>query len=98
VGLLEDKVVLRAGGARGQGRALAREVADGLDPQVGTVRDETAGREGMAEAVRHVGRGARLAELRVFADVRSHEQQADAVAHVSADWGSPDGLIVSARC
>lgn len=103
MGLLENKVVLITGGARGQGRAhalaSAREGADvilvDIADQIGTV-GYTMAREGdLAETVRQVEALDRRA-LSVVADVRSQVQMDDAVARGIAEFGGIDALIANA--
>ena len=103
VGLLQGKVVLITGGARGQGRAhavtSAREGADvilvDIEQQVDTVQYDTARSADMAETVRVVEALDRRA-LAITADVRSQEQLDDAVARGLAEFGHIDCLIANA--
>ena len=103
MGLLEGKVVLITGGARGQGRAhalaSAREGADvvlvDIAGQVDTVPYVMAREEDLAETVRQVEALDRRA-LSIVADVRSQTQMDEAVARGIAEFGHIDALIANA--
>jgi SDR family mycofactocin-dependent oxidoreductase len=103
MGLLDGKVVLITGGARGQGRAhavtSAREGADiaiiDIDKQVDSVSYPTARKEDLAETATQVeAQGRRV--LSISADVRSQTQLDDAVAHTLDEFGKIDILIANA--
>jgi SDR family mycofactocin-dependent oxidoreductase len=103
MGLLDGKVVLITGGARGQGRAhavtSAREGADiailDIDKQVDSVSYPTARKEDLAETARQVeAQGRRV--LSISADVRSQTQLDDAVARTIDEFGKIDILIANA--
>jgi len=103
MGMLDGKVALITGGARGQGRAhavtCAREgadvvLADVLD-QLPTVNYPLATAADMDETVRQVEALDRRA-LAVKADVRSSPQLAAAVAAGIAEFGKIDILIANA--
>jgi len=103
VGLLDGKVALITGGARGQGRAhalvSAREGADvvlvDIADQIGTVPYAMATEDDLAETVRQVEALDRRA-ISVVADVRSQQQMDDAVARGLAEFGQIDILIANA--
>ena len=103
MGLLEGKVALITGGARGQGRAhavtSAREGADvilvdTLD-QLASVPYPMATQEDLDETVRQVEALDRRA-VSVVADVRSQEQLDSAVTRGIAELGQIDILIANA--
>jgi len=103
MGMLDGKVVLITGGARGQGRAhavvSAREGADvvlvDVADQIDTVHYAMATKDDLDETVRQVealdGRA-----LAVTADVRDQGQLDDAVARGIAEFGHIDVLIANA--
>ena len=103
MGLLDGKVALITGGARGQGRAhalvSAREGADvvlvDIADQIGTVPYAMAEEDDLAETVRQVEALDRRA-ISVVADVRSQQQMDDAVARGLAEFGQIDILIANA--
>jgi NAD(P)-dependent dehydrogenase (short-subunit alcohol dehydrogenase family) len=103
MGLLDGKVALITGGARGQGRAhattCAREGADvivvDIADQIGTVDYKLAREEDLAETVRQVEALDRRA-LSVVADVRSQQQMDEAVTRGIAEFGQIDILIANA--
>ncbi|GHE14599.1 mycofactocin-coupled SDR family oxidoreductase [Klenkia taihuensis] len=103
MGLLDGKVALITGGARGQGRAhavvSAREGADivlvDIADQIGTVPYAMAKEDDLAETVRQVEALDRRA-ISVVADVRSQQQMDDAVARGIAEFGQLDILIANA--
>lgn len=103
MGLLDGKVALITGGARGQGRAhalvSAREGADvvlvDIADQIGTVPYAMAREEDLAETVRQVEALDRRA-ISVVADVRSQQQVDGAVARGIAEFGHIDILIANA--
>lgn len=104
MGLLQDKVVLITGGARGQGRAhalvSAREGADvvllDLDSHaLGSVQYELADAADMAETVRAVEALDRRA-LAITGDVRVQADLDAAVAAAIAEFGKVDVLIANA--
>lgn len=103
MGLLDGKVALITGGARGQGRAhalvSAREGADvvlvDIADQIGTVPYAMATEDDLAETVRQVEALDRRA-ISVVADVRSQQQMDDAVARGLAEFGQIDILIANA--
>jgi SDR family mycofactocin-dependent oxidoreductase len=103
MGLLDGKVALITGAARGQGRAhavtSAREGADvvlvDIADQMKTVPYAMATDEDLAETVREVeGLGGRA--LGITADVRSQAELDAAVARGIADFGKIDILIANA--
>ncbi|MFJ8531742.1 mycofactocin-coupled SDR family oxidoreductase [Streptomyces sp. NPDC093591] len=103
MGLLDGKVALITGGARGQGRAhavvSAREGADvivvDIDAQIASVPYELGTRDQLAETVRMVEKLGRRA-IGVVADVRSQRDLDDAVAQGIAEFGKIDILIANA--
>ncbi|MEE2059110.1 mycofactocin-coupled SDR family oxidoreductase [Rhodococcus artemisiae] len=103
MGLLDGKVVLITGGARGQGRAhalvSAREGADvilvDIADQIASVNYAMARQEDLAETVRQVEELDRRA-LSISADVRSQEQLDAAVSQGIAEFGHIDILIANA--
>jgi SDR family mycofactocin-dependent oxidoreductase len=103
MGLLDGKVALITGGARGQGRAhavtSAREGADvilvDITDQIDTVPYQMARPDDLAETVRQIEALDRRA-LSVVADVRSQEQLDAAVAQGLAEFGKIDILIANA--
>lgn len=103
MGLLDGKVALITGGARGQGRAhavtCAREGADviivDIADQIATVDFTMAREEDLAETVRQVEALDRRV-LSVVADVRSQQQLDDAVTRGIAEFGHIDILIANA--
>ncbi|TCN42446.1 SDR family mycofactocin-dependent oxidoreductase [Rhodococcus sp. SMB37] len=103
MGLLDGKVALITGGARGQGRAhalvSAREGADvilvDIADQIASVNYAMARQEDLAETVRQVEELDRRA-LSITADVRSQEQLDAAVSQGIAEFGHIDILIANA--
>lgn len=103
MGLLEGKVALITGGARGQGRAhaitCAREGADvilvDIADQIASVPYVMATEEDLAETVAQVESLDRRA-LSVVGDVRSQQQLDAAVAGGIAEFGQLDILIANA--
>lgn len=103
MGLLDGKVALITGGARGQGRAhalvSAREGADvvlvDIADQIATVPYPMARQDDLAETVRQVEALDRRA-IAVTADVRSQQQLDEAVARGIAEFGHIDILIANA--
>jgi len=103
MGLLDGKVALITGGARGQGRAhaltSAREGADvvlvDIADQMETVPYRMATSEDLAETVRQVEALDRRA-LAVTADVRDQGQLDEAVSRGIAEFGKIDILIANA--
>ena len=103
MGLLDGKVALITGGARGQGRAhaltSAREGADvvlvDIADQLETVPYRMATQEDLAETVRQVEALDRRA-LAVTADVRDQAQMDEAVTRGIAEFGKIDILIANA--
>ncbi len=103
MGLLDGKVALITGGARGQGRAhaltSAREGADvvlvDIADQLETVPYRMATPEDLAETVRQVEALDRRA-LSVTADVRDQGQMDEAVSRGIAEFGKIDILIANA--
>ena len=103
MGLLDGKVALITGGARGQGRAhaltSAREGADvvlvDIADQLETVPYAMATADDLAESVRQVEALDRRA-LAVTADVRDQGQLDEAVSRGIAEFGKIDILIANA--
>ncbi|MFW3168881.1 mycofactocin-coupled SDR family oxidoreductase [Geodermatophilus sp. CPCC 206100] len=103
MGMLDGKVALITGGARGQGRAhaltCAREGADvivvDIADQLETVPYKMATQGDLDETVRQVEALDRRA-LAVTADVRSQEQLDEAVRRGLAEFGQIDILIANA--
>jgi SDR family mycofactocin-dependent oxidoreductase len=103
MGMLDGKVALITGGARGQGRAhattCAREGADvilvDIADQLETVPYKMAVQDDLDETVRQVEALDRRA-LAVTADVRSQEQMDEAVRRGLAEFGQIDILIANA--
>lgn len=103
MGLLDGKVALITGGARGQGRAhavtCAREGADvvlfDLVEQVATVNYPMSTPADLAETVRLVEEHDRRA-LAIRGDVRDQSQLDDAVAQAIAQFDTIDILIANA--
>lgn len=103
MGLLDGKVALITGGARGQGRAhaltSAREGADvvlvDIADQLESVPYRMATQEDLAETVRQVEALDRRA-LAVTADVRDQAQMDEAVSRGIAEFGRIDILIANA--
>ncbi|TFV55687.1 NAD(P)-dependent oxidoreductase [Geodermatophilus sp. DF01-2] len=103
MGMLEGKVALITGGARGQGRAhaatCAREGADvilvDIADQLETVPYRMATQDDLDETVGQVEALDRRA-LAVTADVRSQEQLDEAVRRGLAEFGQIDILIANA--
>ncbi len=103
MGMLDGKVALITGGARGQGRAhattCAREGADvilvDIADQLETVPYKMAVQDDLDETVRLVEALDRRA-LAVTADVRSQEQMDEAVRRGLAEFGQIDILIANA--
>jgi SDR family mycofactocin-dependent oxidoreductase len=103
MGLLDGKVVMITGGARGQGRAhavtSAREGADvvvlDIAGQIDTVHYPMAGEEDLAETARQVEKLDRRV-LAVKADVRSQDQLDGVVDRAIAEFGHIDALIANA--
>ena len=103
MGLLDGKVALITGGARGQGRAhalvSAKEGADvvlvDIADQIDSVPYRMATQDDLAETVRQVEALDRRA-IAVTADVRSQQQMDDAVARGIAEFGKIDILIANA--
>ena len=103
MGLLDGKVALITGGARGQGRAhaltSAREGADvvlvDIADQLETVPYAMATADDLAETVRQVEALDRRA-LAVTADVRDQSQLDEAVGRGIAEFGKIDILIANA--
>ena len=101
--MLEGKVALITGGARGQGRAhattCAREGADvvlvDIADQLASVPYAMATKDDLDETVRQVEALDRRA-LAVTADVRSQEQLDEAVRRGLAEFGQIDILIANA--
>jgi SDR family mycofactocin-dependent oxidoreductase len=103
MGLLDGKVALITGGARGQGRAhaitSAREGADiilvDIADQIDSVPYAMGRSADLAETVRQVEALDRRV-LSIEADVRSQQQMDDAVAKGIAEFGQIDILIANA--
>ncbi|WP_104135093.1 MULTISPECIES: mycofactocin-coupled SDR family oxidoreductase [unclassified Cryobacterium] len=103
MGLLDGKVALITGGARGQGRAhaitSAREGADiilvDIADQIDSVPYAMGRAADLAETVRQVEALDRRV-LSIEADVRSQQQMDDAVAKGIAEFGQIDILIANA--
>lgn len=103
MGLLDGKVALITGGARGQGRAhaltSAREGADvvlvDIADQIESVPYRMATQDDLAETVRQVEALDRRA-LSVTADVRDQGQMDEAVRRGIAEFGKIDILIANA--
>jgi SDR family mycofactocin-dependent oxidoreductase len=103
MGMLDGKVALITGGARGQGRAhattCAREGADvvlvDIADQLETVPYRMATPDDLQETVRQVEALDRRA-LAVTADVRSQQQTDEAVRRGLAEFGQIDILIANA--
>ncbi|GAB34957.1 mycofactocin-coupled SDR family oxidoreductase [Gordonia otitidis] len=103
MGLLDDRVALITGAARGQGRAhavtSAREGADvvlvDIDTQISTVSYPLADADDMAETVRLVEALGRKA-VAITADVREQSQLDAAVATAITELGHIDILIANA--
>jgi len=103
MGLLDGKVALITGGARGQGRAhalvSAKEGADvvlvDIADQIASVPYRMATQDDLAETVRQVEALDRRA-IAVTADVRSQQQMDDAVSRGIAEFGKIDILIANA--
>lgn len=103
MGMLDGKVALITGGARGQGRAhattCAREGADvilvDVVDQLESVRYRMATQEDLDETVRQVEALDRRA-LAVTADVRSQEQLDEAVRRGLAEFNQIDILLANA--
>ncbi len=103
MGMLDGKVALITGGARGQGRAhattCAREGADvilvDIADQLETVPYRMATQDDLDETVRQVEALDRRA-LAVTADVRSQDQLDEAVRRGLAEFGQIDILIANA--
>jgi len=103
MGLLDGKVALITGGARGQGRAhavvSAREGADvivvDVDTDIATVPYSLARKDELEETVRLVREQGRRA-VGVVADVRSQQELDDAVARGIEELGKIDILIANA--
>ncbi|QNG37892.1 mycofactocin-coupled SDR family oxidoreductase [Geodermatophilaceae bacterium NBWT11] len=103
MGLLDGKVALITGGARGQGRAhalvSAKEGADvvlvDMADQIASVPYRMATQDDLAETVRQVEALDRRA-IAVTADVRSQQQMDDAVSRGIAEFGKIDILIANA--
>jgi SDR family mycofactocin-dependent oxidoreductase len=103
MGLLDGKVALITGGARGQGRAhaltSAREGADvvlvDIADQIATVPYRMASQDDLAETVRQVEALDRRA-LSVTADVRDQDQVDEAVTRGIGEFGKIDILIANA--
>jgi SDR family mycofactocin-dependent oxidoreductase len=103
MGLLDGKVALITGGARGQGRAhaltSAREGADvvlvDIADQIESVPYRMATQDDLAETVRQVEALDRRA-LSVTADVRDQGQLDEAVRRGIAEFGKIDILIANA--
>jgi SDR family mycofactocin-dependent oxidoreductase len=101
--MLDGKVALITGGARGQGRAhattCAREGADvivvDIADQLESVPYKMATQDDLAQTVREVEALDRRA-LAVTADVRSQEQLDEAVTRGLAEFGQIDILIANA--
>ncbi|KWX57769.1 mycofactocin-coupled SDR family oxidoreductase [Mycobacterium sp. NAZ190054] len=102
MGLLEGKVALITGAARGQGRAhavwSAREGADvivtDIAEQISTVLYDMATEEDLAETVREVEALGRRA-LSHKADTRSSKEMDDVVAAGIAEFGQIDCVIIN---
>jgi SDR family mycofactocin-dependent oxidoreductase len=103
MGLLEGKVALITGGARGQGRAHALAYArEGADVVVADIADQMATvpypmgtQEGLDETVRLVEKLDRRA-VAVRADVRSQEQLDAAVQRTLSEFGRLDLVAANA--
>jgi SDR family mycofactocin-dependent oxidoreductase len=103
MGLLDGKVVLITGGARGQGRAHAlASAAEGadiavldIDTGIDTVPYALGGKDELEQTVALVEKLGRKA-LGVVADVRSPEAVEEAVNRVLAEFGKIDVLIANA--
>ena len=103
MGMLDGKVALITGGARGQGRShattCAREGADvilvDIADQLESVPYKMATQDDLAQTVREVEALDRRA-LAVTADVRSQEQLDEAVRRGLAEFGQIDILIANA--
>jgi NAD(P)-dependent dehydrogenase (short-subunit alcohol dehydrogenase family) len=102
VGLLDDKVVLITGAARGQGRAhavvSAREadvVICDIDSSIVSVPYEPGGEESLLETARLVESEGRRA-LAVPADVRSSEQLDEVGTCAIEEFGRIDCLVANA--
>ncbi|MBW0088648.1 mycofactocin-coupled SDR family oxidoreductase [Pseudonocardia sp. KRD-184] len=103
MGLLQDRVVLITGGARGQGRAHAmRSAQEGADvvlvditePVAGTAY-RTATAEDMDETVAQVEKEGRRA-VAVTGDVRSQQDMDTAAERAVAEFGRIDALVANA--
>jgi SDR family mycofactocin-dependent oxidoreductase len=103
MGLLDGKVALITGGARGQGRAhalaYAREGADvvvaDIADQIGTVPYPMGTQDDLDETVRQVEKLDRRA-VAVRADVRSQEQLDGAVQRTLSEFGRLDLVAANA--
>ena len=103
MGLLDNKVVLVTGAARGMGRAhvvtSAREganvVALDIARQIESAPYDMSTEDDLTETCRQVeSLGRRV--LRVVADVRSQEEMEQAVARSIAELGQIDALVANA--
>lgn len=102
MGLLDGKVVLISGGARGQGRAhavlSAREGADviifDINEQIPSLPYAVGTAEEMKETVRQVQEtGGKI--LALTADARSQDQMNDVVARGIAEFGKIDVVVIN---